>query len=191
MTEADKQVSISLKEWDLEIFEVIFKKYYSDLCHKAARYVVDSDDAEEVVQDFFIKLWEKKDSIEINTSLPAYLHKAVSNHAINYLKSMKRQPTHVQYSSEIDNLQVPSKLESEIYDDLEKSLNGLLMQMPKKRRVIFQMSRIEEMKNHEIAKELNMSIKTVEYHMSEAIKFLNKKLKDYLPFLVLMMGLIN
>lgn len=191
MTETDKQVLCYIKDGDIDAYGAIFKEYYPELCKRAARYLVDPADAEEVVQDLFIKLWEKRDSIVINTSLPAYLHTAVSNHAINYWKIKKRLPKHPGGTAEIENLETAALDESIIYEDLEKQLNTLLKKMPEKRRMIFQMSRFENMKNHEIAKELKISIKTVEYNLSRALSFLEKNLKDYLPLILLILHFLK
>jgi RNA polymerase sigma-70 factor (ECF subfamily) len=191
MTEADKQVFTSIRFGDIEAFEAIFKEYYPELCRTAARCLVDTDDAEEVVQDFFIKLWEKRDTLAIHTSLPAYLHRAVSNHAINYWKSRKNIPKHTDYSSaEVANLKTLPLDESVLNDDLEKIVTALMKKLPEKSRVILHMSRFEEMKNQEIADELGISIKTVEYRLSTALNFLKNKLQDYLP-IILFIALIQ
>lgn len=185
MTEADKLVVIAFQQGDFKVFETVFKENYSSMVRAARRILIDIEPAEEVIQDLFVKLWEKRDSLVINTSLPAYLHKAITNHAINYYKFQKKTVRFQDYIGfEVDDYQSVAADESMLHNDLDKKVNALMKSLPEKRRMIFEMSRFEGMKNWQIAQQLGVSLKTVEYHMSAALDFMRTKLSDYLPVII-------
>jgi len=185
MTEADKLVVIAFQQGDLKVFETVFKENYPSLCRTARRYLIDKSAAEEVVQDMFLKMWEKRDSLVITSSLPAYLNKAVCNHAINYLKYEKKTLRFQDYVGfETEESQLVAADDVMAHNDLEKKVSILMKALPEKRRMIFEMSRFEGLKNAQIAQQLGISLKTVEYHMAAALDFLRKKLADYLPVII-------
>lgn len=186
MTEADKLVVIAFQQGDFKVFETVFKDNYSSMVRTARRILIDIEPSEEVIQDLFVKLWEKRDSLIISTSLPAYLHKAVTNHAINYYKFQKKTVRFQDYIGfEIEEFQTVSADEPLLHNDLEKKVNKLMKSLPERRRMIFEMSRFEGMKNWQIAQQLGISLKTVEYHMAAALDFLRTKLTDYLPVIII------
>lgn len=175
------QLFEKIKTGDEKAFEILFHKYYRFLCSFATKIINDDASAEEIVQDFFVKLWEKREQLIIETSIQNYLFRSVKNHCINYLQHNK---TKVRYAQKIisevesnysDNDSFP---EIELAKKIEESINSL----PEKRKEIFMLSRQEGLKYHEIAEKLNISIKTVETQMSIAIKSLRDKLKIYSSF---------
>ncbi len=185
MTDADKLVLIAFQQGDLKVFETVFKDNYASLVKAARRILIDVEPSEEVIQDLFVKLWEKRDSLVISTSLPAYLHKAAVNHAINYWKFQKKTVRFQNYIGfEVEQHQIVSADDNMMHADLDKKVTNLIKSMPERRRMIFEMSRFEGMKNWQIAQNLNVSLKTVEYNMSQALDFLRKKLNDYLPLIL-------
>lgn len=185
MTEADKLVVVAFQQGDLKVFETVFKENYSSMVRAARRILIDIEPSEEVIQDLFVKLWEKRDSLVINTSLPAYLNRAVTNHAINYWRFQKKTLRYQDYIGfDVEEYATASADDPILHNDLDKKINSLMKAMPEKRRMIFEMSRFEGLKNLQIAQQLGVSIKTVEYHMAAALDFMRKKLSDYLPFIV-------
>lgn len=186
MTEADKLVVIAFQQGDFKVFELVFKENYSSMVRAARRILIDVEPSEEVIQDLFVKLWEKRDSLVITTSLPAYLHKAVTNHAINYWKFQKKTLRYQDYIGfEVEEYPTDSATdEPMLHNDLHKKVNTLMKSMPEKRRIIFEMSRFEGLKNWQIAQQLGISLKTVEYHIALSLDFMRKKLTDYLPVIL-------
>ena len=162
-----------------KIYEQFFKENYSPLCRFAFTFLKDADDAEEIVQNSFVKLWKNKEQIEITTSLKSYLYTAVRNSCINELKHIDIKETYKQHNK--IELNQSASLENEIEaNELQEIINIAIKKMPEQRRKIFSMSRFEGLKYKEIAKKLGISPKTVENHMGMAIKFLKEELKDYL-----------
>jgi RNA polymerase sigma-70 factor, ECF subfamily len=179
----DKLIA-GLKEGDKKVFDDIFNAYYAPLCRYCHRIVYDSVVAEEIVQDLFCKLWIKRDELEIETSLKAYLYRAVLNHSLNHLNHLKTEEKYRQYIGfQIQgNLANPGELLEE--QDIKRILSLAILQMPEKRRLIFEMSRQEEMKYSEIAEKLNISVKTVESQISKALEHLRKILSEFLGIIL-------
>lgn len=192
ITESDKVKLLALKQGDEKVFESVFREFYAPLCVHARRYLIDPDVAEEVVQDMFFKMWERRDSMVINTSLVAYLFKSVTNHALNHIKYQTHARKYQEYVGfRVDDHRSVSAHDALVHADLEKQLIGLVKSMPEKRRKIFEMSRLEGLKYNDIAEKLGISIKTVEVQMSKALEFMREKLRDYLPTLWLVISVLT
>ncbi|NOU48040.1 MAG: RNA polymerase sigma-70 factor [Bacteroidales bacterium] len=177
-----------LRSGDRKIFEEIFRMYYSPLCRYCLRYVSDTQIAEEIVQDLFFRLWEKREKLILHLSLQSYLYKSVKNYSINYINQLKIQEKHRQYVGfNAKESQEPIDQLEEI--DLELLINNTILKLPEKRREVFELSRHEGLKYSEIAEKLNISIKTVEAQMSKSLEQLRLVLKEYLP--LILMVLIN
>jgi RNA polymerase sigma-70 factor (ECF subfamily) len=160
-------------------FKALFDQHYIPLTRYALRFLADPAVAEEIVQDLFIYLWEHKDELEVNGSVKAYLYGAVKNRAINYLKS-KIHHLH-QNMQDIDAVH---HLDHEADQTLRvRELNELLEKvfrtLPVQTASIFVMSRQGGMSHSEIAQELSISKKGVEYHVGSALKVIREVLKKY------------
>lgn len=180
--ESEKLKLLALKQGDEKVFESVFREYYLPLCVHVRRYLIDAETAEEVVQDMFFKMWEKREVLSVHTSLNAYLYKAVTNQALNYIRYQKMANQYKDYIG--FNTAITTVLnahEALVSSDLEGKIDSLIKSMPERRRMVFEMSRFEGLKYHEIAEKLNISIKTVEVQMSKALGFLRDRLKEYLP----------
>jgi RNA polymerase sigma-70 factor (ECF subfamily) len=165
---------------NLDNIEELFKSHYKALCNAANRIVKDRDAAEDIVQDVFIKLWNKKDEISIDSSIKGYLFKAITNASLNYLESNKIS----KYKIEIDHAH-PSVFAMEeehgmVTQELEQRLDHAINSLPPKCRAIFILSRFEEMKYQEIANHLDISVKTVENQMGIALEKIRTSMAPYL-----------
>lgn len=173
-----------IKKGDQKAFEMLFHRYYRNLCLYATKILNNDKAAEEVVQNFFVKIWEKKEEINIDTSLKNYLFKSVKNHCLNYIKHNIIKENYTK-TKEWEN-QKDADLETHFFEvDLAKKIEESINSLPAKRQEIFRLSRQDGLKYKEIAQKLNISVKTVEAQMGLAIKNLREKLKDYKSFLML------
>ena len=173
-----------IKKGEVKAFEVLFRQYYAYLCLFASKIIKDEVSAEEIVQTFFVNLWEKKEKINIESSLKNYIFRSVKNLCLNHIKHNSIKAQHA------ENMLAEANLDSSVEDsyveiDLASKIEESIQSLPEKRRIIFRLSREEGLKYREIAKKLNISIKTVETQMSLAIKTLRGKLKKYNSFFVL------
>lgn len=171
--------------YDDHAFEQLFKTHYKALHAYANTMLRDEDMAEEIVQQMFLKFWEKRELLGVQSSIKAYLYKCVHNDTLNYLKHQKiktKYQDYASYSMNSENEPASHKVE---LTELETRLQEALNELPEHCRTIFQMSRFEELKYREIADQLNISIKTVENQMGKALKILRLKLADFMVLLAL------
>lgn len=186
---SEKNVFDSIKEGNASAFEMIFRTYYQSLCNYAYSFLSDKDEAEEVVQATFITIWEKRASVSIDTSFKSYLYRAVRNSCLNVIKHEKVKQQHASYQVAYSESSVESVSQTIQASELESKIQEAMKVLPEQCRLVFQLSRFEELKYAEIAEQLQISIKTVENHMGKALKIMREQLKDYLPlFLIFMKG---
>lgn len=179
-----------LREGDRVVFEQIFREYYPQLCNYARRYIPDKSTAEEVVQDFFCKLWERRGELTITTSFNNYLYKSVTNYCFNHFRKVETDRKFIDFNSE--NLpEQDGNIHADSNDELQERIGRALLELPEKRREIFELSRFEGLKYHEIAEKLDISIKTVETQMTRSLEFMRKYLKEYLTLLAMLLHVIT
>ncbi len=186
---ADEQIALLLAKKDEAAFEEVFKTHYKNLHAYAFTMLKDQDDAEEMVQQVFFKLWERSEYLSFSGPIAAYLYRAVHNESLNFLKHQKVKTSHqlhVAYSMKNKSEQAHGKITSK---ELENKFREALNELPEQCRTVFQLSRFEDMKYKEIADRLNISIKTVENHMVKALKLLRAKLVDFLTLLIILLQL--
>lgn len=180
MTENELQIIVgNVKSGDRDAFNKLFRQFYSPLIRFSLRYVADEDVAAEVVQDFFVKLWTNHEKLSINSSINSYMMQSVRNLSLTYIN---KERSHAEA-----NLSICSE-EGEAFDpseelqgqSLEDAYRKIVAEMPEKRREVFMLSRFDGLKYAEIAEKLNLSQKTVEAHISAAIRQLKEGLKDYI-----------
>jgi RNA polymerase sigma-70 factor (ECF subfamily) len=183
MESTDQQILVDIKLGYVSGFEKLYQKYYLVLCLVAAQIVKNPHDAEEIVSDVFVRLWNIREKLEITTSIKAYLIKAVRNTSLNYLeRSKKSGKTDSITNSDFQLLAWDSDyplgqlFEKEILEILDQGINKL----PEGCREIFLMSRNEDMKYSDIAEKQNISVNTVKTQMKIALSSLRDTLKDYL-----------
>ncbi|HVU59057.1 MAG TPA: RNA polymerase sigma-70 factor [Puia sp.] len=181
-----------LKDRDETGFEQVFKFYFKNLYKYALTILQDHDQAEDIVQNVFYKLWDKMDSLNFHDSLAAYLYRAVYNESLNHLKHKKVRHTYQTYITRSMKDQTDGAQRKVMFSELERRLQTAINELPEQCRTIFQMSRFEELRYLDIAQRLGISVKTVENQMGKALKLLRVKLIDYLPFIViLLLNILN
>ena len=181
-------LAYGLKHGDREAFDQIFRMYYAQLTRFCLQYVPDRDTAEELVQDFFVKLWIRREDFEIKISLKSYLFKSVCNFAYSYLSQQKYQKEKIQKAMEkFSAAEQKNPFEKLNEKEMETIIQRAIDTLPEKRREVFLMSRDEGLKNKEIAERLNISVKTVERQMTKALDYLRKvvgQLLIWIPYLI-------
>ena len=193
MEDSNQQLINSIKQGDIAAFETLYKKYYIFLCLIAEHIVRNPSDAEEIVTDVFVKIWNIREKINITSSIKAYLVKAVHNTSINFLERNKinNKLTDSLNNSDYKILAWDSDYplgqlyEKEIMNILEHGISAL----PDACQQIFILSRNENMKYIEIADKLGISINTVKTQMKIALARLRETLKDYMMILLFLMGI--
>ncbi|RAJ75038.1 RNA polymerase sigma-70 factor (ECF subfamily) [Chitinophaga dinghuensis] len=165
----------------LQSFEELFRENHAHCLAFATHYTGDSHEAEEIVQQVFLKLWEKRDTIVITGPVKAYLFSAIRNAAISqWRKAAVRSEKETAYG-----LSRESATQAADVRELEKLYHQALDRLPERCREVFILSRHQQMKYAEIAEAMNISVKTVENQMGKALKILHQELKEYLPLLII------
>jgi RNA polymerase sigma-70 factor (ECF subfamily) len=164
---------------DNAAFERLFKQYYAQLVVYACKYVSDIDIAREIVQDFFVRLFEKRQALSIDISVKSYLYRSVYNCCINYINQRNIQDKHLK-NIDLDRND-EENLENEINTlELQQRIHEIINNLPARCQIIFRMNRLEGLRNEEIAEKLQLSKRTVETQISKALKILRRKLADYM-----------
>lgn len=176
---------ISVTVYDDKLFEQLFKAHYKALHAYATAMLKDVDLAEEMVQQMFLKFWEKRELLSISTSIKAYLYKCIYNDSLNYLKHENVKTKYQDFTRFTANGFGEAASARAELSELQIKLSEALNELPEQCRTIFQLSRFEELKYREIADQLGLSIKTVENQMGKALKILRLKLVDFLILVIL------
>ena len=176
MNKKDSNIISGLKLGKEKAYEQLFHNYYPQLTVFATKYVLDIEMAKEIVQTVFVRLFEKRKSISIQTSIKSYLYQSVRNECLNQIRHDKAHKEHleqIKQQSEDTSIEWTDKIiETELEYRIFQSINNL----PDKCRQIFNMSRFKGKKNQEIADILKISKRTVETQISKALKILRKEL---------------
>lgn len=178
-------------EHDLKLFNNLFIEYQKRFFLFASTYVMDYMAAEDIVMEAMMNYWENRKRLGSDVFPPAYIFTSIKNKCLNYLRDRQtykdisgkiREHEEWRLSLQIATLEAcdPKELLSK---EIQMLINEALKKMPETTRWIFVMRRFEEKSYREIASEMNMSVKGVEYHMAKATDLLRKKLKDFLPVL--------
>ena len=189
LSPTDRDLMVGISAGDEQAFESLFRLYYQALCLYAKKIVIELETAEELVQDIFLKLWEKREHLEVHSGIKAYLYKSVYNKCLDHLKHLQVQEKYLKearsnyqptvYSDEVER----SELETKIFQSVET--------LPVKTREIFEMNRFQGLKYREIADKLQISVKTVESHMGKALKTLYQDLQEFLSLIIFVLALVE
>ena len=193
MNDRERTLLAKLRDGNEWAFEILFKEYSIPLIAYADSILGDNDLAKEIVQDFFVKLWQNHERISITHSLKAYLFLSVKNNA---LKALKRERQHkVILDNHLSNSLIQESYSELEYFEFSQKVYKAIESLPEKTKEYFHLSRFENKSYKEIAEIKGVAVKTVEYHISKAIRFLyervvqseesEKKSKKYLGLMLL------
>ena len=189
----DNELLKRLKKNDGKAFEELFRRYFTALHNYAKFYTGSSELAEDLVHDIFYKIWESRRTLAIHTSIKSYLYRSVHNNCIQYLRHLKvvkehnkKQEARLEEAFLINRLYFETGISRLFEKEIGQLVECAITKLPEKTRDIFILSRNQHQKNSEIAKKMNVTEKTVEYHISRALIILREELKDYLPGIMIL-----
>lgn len=187
MLSQDAHIWLSIQKEDQAAMQKVFEENYASLCRFAVQWTADFDEAEEIVQKMFVDLWEKRNEIQIEITIRSYLFGAVRNSCLNFLKHKKVMASHQLYvkttTSEAEQLEDLSG----VNDALHRAIEAL----PEQCARVFRMVKMEGMRYAEIAEHLQISTKTIENHMTKALRILRHELRDYLSICIWLVFLLS
>lgn len=170
-------------------FELLFKKQFKGLCFFAQRYVKDIETAKEVVQDAFVALWEKRETIDPSKAVHSYLSTAVYNKSLNYLRDSKKFDKDILIAENLFSDSGYKDSDPLVAKEIAKLVDSSIQELPEKCREVFLMNRFENLKYQEIADKLSISVKTVESHISKALQHMRVRLAEYITILLIIFEL--
>ncbi|TKG92927.1 RNA polymerase sigma-70 factor [Puteibacter caeruleilacunae] len=186
--ELDKEVIKLIQKGDDKTFRMTFDAYFPGLLAFAKEYVQDEEVAKNLVQEAFVKLWEKRETLSEDSNIKAFLYHILRNSSLNYLKGEKVRKKYEDrlkhsYNEALLNYEALNRLDfdSLSFEELANVISETINSLPPKCKQVFEMSRYQSLKNREIAEELGISVKAVEGHISKALKELRSELKKQFP----------
>ena len=166
-----------MSKQDNAAFARIFQKYWQELYDFAYVKTQDADSSEEMVQELFVTLWEKRETLRI-ANLRSYLFVSVKNRVIDHYR--REAPARL---DAISDLALPTEYPM-FLDELEAALEEALAQLPEKTQQIFRLKKFEDKTTREIAEQLAMPERTVEHHYTQATRTLKSLLSGFLSLLI-------
>jgi len=183
----EKTLVKALKNGDKVAFEKIFLTYHKQLYFFCYSFLNQKEDAENITQDVFVKLWMKRATLDCEKSFSGFLFTMTKNMALNHIRTTIHRQLFVNQLLD-DGLEDCRQTDKQVsFNEVKRNLNNLITQLPTKRKKIFQLSREEGLSHKEISKRLGVSVHTVESQISKALKFIRKGLKDFVPVLFLLL----
>lgn len=180
----DKEILINdLSAGSKEAFEYLFTAYYPRLRNYASHFIADVDDVEDIIQDCFVNLWNRR-AMLTGVSLSSMLFTMVRNACLNFLKHKAiaegyntQELKQVNGSEALYNYDFLGSADEELlYNELRRQIGDVLRHLPERTRQVFVMSRFEGLKNREIAERLDISVKVVEKHITKSLAMLRKRI---------------
>ena len=180
----DEKLVLRLKDGSHKAFETLFRRYYASVCAYAARFV-DIEDAEDVADDVMVWLWEKREGIDIQTTFRQYLFTMVYHRACKVAMRNRLAQDTAAYMNEYRKQHELNEEDFMLVEELKERIKKAIASLPETYRDAFLLHRFEGKSYKEIAEIFNMSPKTIDYRIQQALKLLRKELGDYLPAVAL------
>lgn len=184
----DEVLFEKIQAGDVKAFDILFMRYYPLLCAYAKQFV-DFDDGQEIVQDVMVWFWENSSMQVIESSPKNYLFRAVKNRCLTLINrnELKQRVVSSMYENQQSQYEDPDFY---IVEELTRNIENALSRLPETYREAFEMNRFQSMTYNEIAEKLNVSSKTIDYRIQQALKLLRVELKDYLPLLMALVRIV-
>ena len=181
MTRSDKDLIPEILKGNQMAFKQVYYIYYNELCNFVRKYFNDKEDAEEIVQDTLVKIWEQREKLENVSSLRHYLFSSVKNHCLNEIEHLKVVRKHTEYAA-IELKKIELEFENDFSEDneLERRIFDAIEDLPEQCGKIFKMKYLDGLRAKEIAEKTNLSQRTVETHIFNGLKHLRESLKSFL-----------
>ncbi|MEY3239546.1 MAG: hypothetical protein RIR11_984 [Bacteroidota bacterium] len=190
---SDEILAKRLTAGDKPAFDVVFKRHYKMVVNVIYKYIDDASYSEDLAQAVFVKLWNNHQKLEIHTSLSSYLRKAGINGALNHISTKKRFIFSEPEKWEAELLDTSAEENEQIHEEeqLELQLHKAINQLPEKCRIVFKLNRFEGFSHKEIADKLDITPKTIENHMTKALRLLKEAMLRSSNTLILLLLVIK
>lgn len=177
-TNSDKELLQLIAESNSEAFALLYRRYWEELFVTAARALRDKDGAEDVVQDVFLSLWNRRYELTVEGSLAAYLHTSVRYKAIQYIEKNITRRDYLAILADVSvNFLSPNAVINLQLKELQQIINSTVIKMPPKMQQVYRLSRQQQLSHKEIAEQMNISVETVKKHIQHALQLIKSALK--------------
>jgi len=176
LKDQDKQVIEQLREGSKDAFRLLFDEHGPKIYAFALSYLKNASDAEELLQEVFLKLWEVRTSLDTSKNLRSFLFKICINLIYDFIRRKNIEQVYLDYSGRNNPSSGDNTWHEVIYNDMLNNLQQLIAKMPEQRQRIFRLSKEDGLSNEEIAIQLNLSRRTVENQLYRAVSFLKEKI---------------
>lgn len=177
--QTDKHLLTLIAQKDGQSLSVLYDRYYDSLCRMAFKRIPDETVVEEIVQDVFMVLWDKAAVLEADQSIERYLFAVLRNKVLYELRTKTSEAARASFYKIVDevyNVNAADILEAK---ELEQKVNQVIEGLSPQSREAFKLSRFEQMSYKRIAEEMNVSVGTVEKHISKALSILRKEVGEF------------
>lgn len=177
LNSSDNMLIIRIRNDSKDAFKLLYNRYNKKLYYFSLRYLGDNEEAEELVQSVFINIWEHRKSLDETRSVKNYIYQSAVNYIYNYLKKKAIRARFVEAELQKGELHSNQSYDQIFFHDLESSISSIVETLSPRQQKIFQLSRLEGLSHEEIAKNLDLSVRTVENQIYRALKIIKSKLK--------------
>lgn len=171
----DNNILIRLREGDKKALTILYNNYWRPLYISSFNLLKDKEVCEEIIQDVFIEIWNKRADIQIKVSLKSYLYACVRYKVFAEFRKSKDLPIAL-YEDLNNRFQYTSPETQMMHEELKQQVSLVVESLPEKCKLVFKLSRIEQLSHKEISEQLNVSTKTIENHITKALKILRLSL---------------
>lgn len=177
ITKTNKELLLLIREDDMVAFYQLYERYSRRLYGFVLRYIKIEADAEEIVQDVFVKIWESRNKIDIYFSFESFLFTVAYNTTISLLRKKINEKKYLEYLKSIQQIENAPDLTDEIhYNELKEKVQALLKELTPRQKEVFQLSREQGLSHSEIAEKLDISVNTVKKHITNTLGFLKSRI---------------
>jgi RNA polymerase sigma-70 factor, ECF subfamily len=175
----DDELMQEIKADNMVAFDILYRKYSKRLYKFGYSILKSQEESENLIQDVYLSLWENRDKVEKDISVKYYLFTIAHNSAISMIRKKTRESQFIEYLRSLqENVEEPVNMELE-YNELTNKLDEIIKGLPDRQKEVYLLHRNEGLKYSEIAARLDISVNTIENHMSRALKTIREKLGNY------------
>jgi RNA polymerase sigma-70 factor (ECF subfamily) len=175
----DEELMQEIKAGNMFAFDALYRKYNKKLYKFGYSILKSTEEAENLIQDVFLNLWENRHKVEKNSSIKSYVFTITYNSAISIIRKKARESQFIEYLKTLQDISVEAANVELEYNELTNKLDEIIKGLPQRQKEVYLLHKVEGLKYNEIAERLNISVNTIENHMSHALKTIRKKLGNY------------
>jgi RNA polymerase sigma-70 factor (family 1) len=178
LNSSDNLLVIRIRDDSRDAFKLLYDRYNKKIYYFALKYLRNAEEAEELVQSVFISIWEHRKSLDERMAVKSYIYRSAVNYIYNYLKKKAIRTRFIEEELQKDELLSNQTWDQVLLHDLEKSINLIVESLPPQQQKIFRMSRYDGLSHEKIAKDLDISVRTVENQIHRSLSIIKTRLKE-------------